>query len=240
MQQEADPRAARRRQRHDARLARWRAPLSTRRERLAAWLNMVFVDHGIFRLIYLNLHRVGRGAWRSGQPAPHQVRAFARRGGRSVVSLRGGQAFGSLPLEREACTRNGLSFQTFVLRSRALPTPEDLRAVKVLLDRLEYPALFHCKAGADRAGFMSALYLALVEGAPVAEARQQLSPWYGHIRQGPTGVLDAFFDAYQRDTGGQVPLMEWVETDYDPAAITRDFRASGWGRLFTDRLLRRE
>ena len=239
MKKDADPASSYQRRKR-ARLARWRAPISGRRDRLRAWANMLLVDHGVVRLVYLNRHPVGRRAWRAAQPAPHHIARFAAQGGRSVVSLRGGQAFGSLPLEIDACQRHGLAFHNVVLRSRSLPSRAELEAVAALFDRLDYPVLFHCKSGADRAGFMAAFYLMVAEGATLAEARAQLALRYGHVRQGKTGVLDAFFDAYERDTAGHVPLMDWVASAYDPAAIMRGFRATGWGSFLTDRVLRRE
>lgn len=224
-----------------ARLDRWRKPLSTRKERMSAWFNMVFADHGFIRMAYLNLHRISPKAWRSAQPAPYQIRALARRGIRSVVNLRGGQSYGSLPLEVEACASAGLQFENFVLRSRAIPSVEEIRAAKTLFDRLEYPVLFHCKSGADRAGIMSALYLAIHEERPVSEARKQLSLKFGHIRQGKTGILDALFDTYEADQPtGAMPFMEWIETRYDQAAITAAFKAGTLGTLLTETILRRE
>jgi protein tyrosine/serine phosphatase len=213
----------------------------TRGDRLAAWSNMVLADHAFFRMAYLNLHRVSDRAWRSAQPTPWQLRALARRGVRSVVSLRGGQSFGSLPLELEACEAAGLRFETCVLRSRALPSVEEIRAIRALFQRLDYPVLFHCKSGADRAGMMAALFLALHEGRPVAQARRQLGLLYGHVRLGKTGVLDAFFDAYRRDCpDGALPLAGWVETRYDRDAVTAGFRPWRIGDIITDRVLHRE
>ena len=221
-------------------IARWQRPLVTRWDRLRAWTNMIFVDHGFFRYLYLNLHPVGSRAWRSAQPAPHQIRALAEKGVRTVVSLRGGMFFGSLPLEREACAEAGVAFRSFVLRSRALPEREQLLEADALFRELEYPVLFHCKSGADRAGFMSALYLALAEGVPVSEAKGQLALRFGHIRQGKTGVLDAFFDAYERETGGAVPLLDWIRDGYDREAVMQSHHSTGWGRLLNDLVLRRE
>jgi hypothetical protein len=118
---------------------------------------------------------------------------------------------------------------------------DEIRAMQALFRRLEYPVLFHCKSGADRAGMMAALYLVLHEGRTVAEARRQLHLRFGHVRQGKTGVLGAFFDAYERDQpDGAMPLGQWVETRYDPQAITEAFRPLRLGIFFTDRLLRRE
>jgi protein tyrosine phosphatase (PTP) superfamily phosphohydrolase (DUF442 family) len=227
--------------RRQQRLDRWRRPLVTPLDRLCAWANMIFVDHGFFRMVYLNLHPVSARAWRSAQPTPYQIRALARRGLRTVVSLRGGQSFGSLPLEEEACREAGLNFETFVMRSRAIPKVDEIRALKALFARLEYPVLFHCKSGADRAGMMAALYLVLHEGRTVAEARRQLHLRFGHVRHGKTGVLGAFFDAYERDhPDGAVPLAEWVETRYNRNAVTREFQPLRLGVFATEKLLRRE
>lgn len=224
-----------------ARLDRWRRPIGSRRDRLAAWLNMVFADHGFLRWIYLNLHRVGEKAWRSAQPSPIQIRRLQGHGIRTIVNLRGGQSYGSLPLEIETCDRLGIAIENFVLRSRALPTLAEMQAARELFERIEYPVLFHCKSGADRAGMMSALYLAIHEGRPVAEARRQLSLRYGHIGHGPTGILDAFFDAYEADhPDGGVPLLEWAEQSYDPDAIRAAFKAGAMGSFLTERVLRRE
>jgi len=223
------------------RLDRWRRRLGSPRDRLAAWLDMIFVDHAFFRMIYLNRHEIAPGVWRSAQPLPYQISRMARQGLRTVVNLRGGQSYGSLPLEVDACERHGIAFETFVLRSRAIPSIEDVRAAAALFRRLDAPVLFHCKSGADRAGMMAALYLALHEGRPVAEARRQLSLAYGHFSRGPTGVLDAFFDAYEADQpDGAMALMDWVETRYDQQAVTAAFKTGAFQSLLTDSVLRRE
>lgn len=223
------------------RLERWGRPIASPWQRLRAWSNMLFVDHGIFRAAYSNTWRISDRAWRSAQPMPHHLRRFARAGGKSVVTLRGGQTFGSLPLEIEACRDLGLSFQAFVLRSRGLPSREELTALDILFRTLDYPVLFHCKSGADRAGLMAALYLALAEDHPVAQARKQLSPKYGHFKQSKTGVLDAFFDAYEADSRQDPkPLRVWIDTVYDPDRIAASFKASGFWNVVVDRILRRE
>jgi len=220
---------------------RWRRPLAGRYDRLRAWTNMILVDHAFFRMVYLNLHRISPGACRAAQPLPYQIRALARRGLRTVVTLRGGQSFGSYPLEVEACARAGLNFETFALRSRALPSAEDIFAAKALFERIEYPVLFHCKSGADRAGVVSALFLVIHEGRPVTEARHQLALRFGHIRRGRTGLLDCLFDAYLTDHPDEaVGFLDWVATGYDPAAITAAFRSGGIGDFLTERVLRRE
>ena len=205
----------------------WQRPLRGRADRIAAWANMLLADHGLLRLTYLNKHRIAEGVWRSGQPAPFQIRAFARQGGRSVVSLRAGRNFGSLPLEVEACAAAGPSFHSLIVRSRGLPSREEFRRIAAFFRTVERPILFHCKSGADRSGFAAALWLMLMEDRPAAEAARQLSLRYGHLAIARTGVLDAFFGAYRRDTAGMpMPLEEWVETRYDRDRILTEFRAT--------------
>ncbi|MFE1599609.1 tyrosine-protein phosphatase [Methylobacterium sp. ID0610] len=225
-----------------ARIARWEKPIAGRRNRLRAWMNMLLVDHGVLRLAYLNRHRIGRGLlWRSAQPAPHDLAWFKRQGVRTIISLRGGREHGSWQLQREACEREGLVLREFVVRSREAPDRAMLLAARDFFAEIEYPALMHCKSGADRAGFAAALYLILHEGRPVTEAARQLSPRYGHFRFAKTGILDAFFDRYraEAETKG-LSFLDWVEHHYDPEALRRDFQAGFWSDILVDRLLKRE
>lgn len=220
--------------------------LATPRDRLKAYLHMLFVDHGFFRVIYLNLHRLSRDAYRSAQPAPHHVRRFARAGLRTVVNLRGAGEIPATLLEKDACARAGVAYREVTLKSRDAPKREAIEAVAALLDEIEYPVVFHCKAGADRAGLMSALYVLLREGGGVAAARRQLSLRYGHVKAGPTGILDAFLDYFEEDqraaeaAGETLDFMTWVRERYDRYALQRRFKATRWGAWLVDRLLARE
>jgi protein tyrosine/serine phosphatase len=225
-----------------ARIARFEKPIAGPVDRIRAWANMLLVDHGAFRLAYLNRHAVTPGRlWRSAQPAPHQLGWFRRQGVRTVISLRGGREHGSWQLQREACERHGLHLVELVVRSREAPERATILAAKALFETIAYPAVLHCKSGADRAGFAAALYLVLHEGVPVAEAMRQLSARFGHFRFAKTGILDAFFAAYRTEgeTRG-LSFLDWVETVYDPEALTRSFRTRAWSDFWVERVLRRE
>ncbi len=85
------------------RLARVAAPHAPGRR--ASYLDMLFVDHGIFRIIYGNSHRLSDKAWRAAQPAPaSDSRRYAKAGVRTIVNLRGERECGSL-LPRAPCLR---------------------------------------------------------------------------------------------------------------------------------------
>jgi protein tyrosine/serine phosphatase len=205
------------------------------------YLDMLVVDHGVFRLAYLNRHKLGENAWRSAQPAPHDLMRFKRAGVKTVVNLRGKRLSGSYWLEEAACRRLGLTLVDFIVRSRAAPSLAELRGAKALFARIEYPVLMHCKSGSDRAGLMSVLYMHLVEGQPIEEAVGQLSWRYGHIKQADTGIIDHFFQTYIEANNAQpVDFWTWVETAYDPDAVARSFRANQFATRFVGTILRRE
>jgi protein tyrosine phosphatase (PTP) superfamily phosphohydrolase (DUF442 family) len=224
-----------------ARIARWDRPLTGRLDRLRAWANMIFVDHGIFRLFYLNRHSVDGKLYRAAQPWPHQIARFARDGGRSLVYLRGGREHGSWPLEKEAAERHGLELTEFLARSREAPSKEMLLAAPAFFESLRYPALIHCKSGADRAGFVAALYVLVHLKGTADEALRQLHARYGHFHWSKTGILDRFITLYRNQGEARgIPFLEWVEKHYDPEALTRDFRPGFWSNLLVDRVLKRE
>lgn len=224
-----------------ARIARWDRPIEGTVARLHAWTHMVFADHGVFRLAYLNLHKVTDTLWRAAQPAPHQLARLRDKGLRTVVYLRGGREHGSWQLQKECCDALGLELLDFVVRSRAAPDKETLLRARRFFAELHYPALVHCKSGADRAGFVSALYLVVHEGRSADEALRQLSLAYGHFRLAKTGILDAFFERWRDDGEARgLSFEEWVETRYDPEALERDFKPGLLSDILVDRMLGRE
>ncbi len=204
-------------------------------------LDMLFIDHGVLRLFYLNRHSLGDHASRAAQPAPHHIKAFAAEGIRTIVNLRGVRDCGSYWLERDACRRYGIKLIDCQFRSRAAPSREELRRARDLFDRIEYPMLMHCKSGADRAGLMSVLYRHLKLGVPIEQASEELSWRFGHIRQADTGILDHFFTCYRAENAKRpMPFFDWVEKVYDPDEVARSFSVNGWANRLVNSILRRE
>jgi protein tyrosine/serine phosphatase len=194
-------------------------------------LDLWLVDYGLIREAYSNLHRVTDRIWRSAQPAPRHLRALAARGVRTVINLRGAHPYGPYWLEQEACARLGLNLIDIKLKSRAAPTLAELARIREAIAAIDGPTLIHCKSGSDRTGLFCGLYLILREGVPVADARRQLGLRFGHVRLTKTGVLDHFFDHYL-DYAAREPIAftAWLDTVYDPAALTASFRAGRWHR----------
>ncbi len=216
-------------------------PTETRSDRFWTGLHFLWADHAYLRLGFTNAHWIDKDMLRTNQPWPFQLERWQKQGVKTVINLRGGK--GSFYyLEKHACDRLGLKLEDFGLTSRSLPNAQEIRDAKALFDRIEYPALLHCKSGADRAGMMSVLYCHFHLKQPIAQAREQLSFKYLHMKAGHTGVLDYVFEVYLRDiepTG--VSFYDWTQSPaYDPVAIKANFHASWWGTLLTDKLLRRE
>ena len=180
--------------------------------------------------------------WRSNQPNPRQVAEHVRlRGIKTIINLRGPSTRGYYLLEKEACEAIGVELVDFQVYSRDTPTVEKVLEAKALFEEIEYPALMHCKSGADRAGLMSVLYMIFRQNEPVRIAIGQLSKKYLHMREGKTGLLDAFFETYlaaEAETG--IGFESWLTSEYDREQVKADFLKSGQAKLRLDWILRRE
>lgn len=163
--------------------------------------------------------------YRANQPSPEHIARYAKELGlKTIINLRGQSPKGYYLLEKEACERNGIQLVDFQMFSREIPSPEAVLEAKKLFDSIAYPALMHCKSGADRAGIMAVLYMHFREGQTIEQALEMLSRKYLHIRQGKTGVLDFFFETYLAEAAPKgLTFQQWVEQGYDRAALKARF-----------------
>jgi protein tyrosine/serine phosphatase len=216
--------------------------LSTPGGRLKTYLDYLWNDHAYLRLGFENAHWVSPELVRTNQPWPFQLERWKKRGIKTVINLRGGFDASFHALEKDACERLGLKMVDFVITSREVPIRQRVLGARDLFASIEYPALMHCKSGADRAGIMSVFYRHFRLGEPIETAMQELSLRYLHVKQGKTGVLDYVFVRYLNEgkPKGQT-FTEWVESDlYDPVSMKADFRAKWWGMALTEGIIRRE
>jgi protein tyrosine/serine phosphatase len=206
-----------------------------------AWIDALFVDHAVFRLVWGNLAPVLPGkVYRCNHPTPRRLRRMTRRLGlHTLINLRGKTQSGSDALSREAARELGLAFHDMAFESRGAPQRDRILRLHDIFTSMQTPAVMHCKSGADRAGLAAGL-IVLFAGGTASEALRQLSWRYGHIKQARTGILDAFFLHYQREAEGRKPFLDWVREDYDEAALKRDFRANGLASFINDWVLAHE
>lgn len=216
--------------------------LSTPEGRKRARRDYMWNDHAFLRLRFQNAHWISEELVRTNQPSPEQLAGWKARGIKTIINLRGGFDGSFYVLEKEACAQLGLKLVDFTITSREVPSRARVLGARDLFQSIEYPALMHCKSGADRAGIMSVFYMHFRKGKPIAEALDQLHLRYLHMKAGKTGVLDYVFERYlaEGEPAG-LSFVEWVESPaYQPDAMKADFRAKWWGNFFTERLLKRE
>lgn len=219
----------------------FKGDLSTAGGRTLAWVDALFVDHAVFRLVWSNLATVVPGKmYRCNHPTPGRlVRLKQRLGLTAVINLRGRAGNGSDALSRAAAERLGLDFFDMALESRGAPQRDRILRLHDIYRGLRGPTLLHCKSGADRAGLAAGL-IVLFEGGSAADALRQLSLRFGHIRQARTGILDAFFLRWQREGEGRKPFLDWVCEDYNEAELRQDFHANGLASFLNDWVLAHE
>lgn len=219
----------------------WSDGIKTPKQRFFAHVDAHLGDHAFFRVLWTNLNQLDDQAWRSNQPSPSQIRHLADKGIKTIVNLRGPSRWGSYALEVEACEKYGIQLINHKMRSRRMPSYEELLATKAMFSQLEGPVLFHCKSGADRAGICSALYMLMVRNQTPEEALKQLSAKYLHIKHSKTGRLDHFLESY-RDFNSKSPIgfMDWAKDHYDRKKLTEEFHSSKWYDFIVDKVLHRE
>jgi len=179
--------------------------------------------------------------YRENQPSPERIALLAAEGIKTILNLRGPSPKGFYWLEKEACEKHGITLINFRVYSRDVHTVEKIQAARDVFESLEYPAVMHCKSGADRTGFMGVLYRHFHMGDSIKDAlRRELTLKKLHVRQGKTGMLDFFFEDYLRYAENHdMSFMEWVETVYEPADVKARFMEQWSGNPITE-ILKRE
>ncbi|MCD1627069.1 tyrosine-protein phosphatase [Seohaeicola saemankumensis] len=187
-------------------------------------LHNFWIDQGVVRLFWTNSAEVAPGVYRSNQPGQKRLAAVKEKGVRSVLYLRGNTRSAPFRAEAAACKALGLDLHVFHMSAHRLPDASRIMALIDVFRQIEKPILMHCRAGADRTGLASAIYLLALENASIEDARSMLSAQFGHWSWTSTGLLDQLlhhYDKDQKETGST--FVEWVQTRYDPAFITREF-----------------
>jgi protein tyrosine/serine phosphatase len=201
--------------------------ISTPAKRREAWRHFNWVDHAFLRKAWTNFDEVAQGVFRSNQPSPKRLHDYHARGIKSILNLRGTSLYSYYLFESEACDALGLDLVNVNLSATVLPTLKTILALEQHFKTLPKPFVMHCKSGADRAGFASALYLLLIEDAPTEAAQKQLSFRYLHIKSSKKGVLDFCLEKYrQTNKASPIEFRAWLMDMYDPKALMDEFSAS--------------
>lgn len=179
-------------------------------------------DHAWVRLFVPNFYKVDADLYRANHPGYGRLRRARDLGVRSVLSLRGDRATAPTLVERDACAALGLELRFVRLWTTRLVDGEVLLDLVDKLRHMPKPMLVHCKSGADRTGLAVTLYLHVLKGVSLEEARRALNWRYAHLPWTKAGIVHTMLDAYAADraeTG--IGFEDWVRTRYDKSALTR-------------------
>lgn len=207
--------------------ASYNTDLSTPENRRRAHVYNLWFDHAILRTVWTNQFPVAPGVWRSNQPTHARLARLKAKGVRSILNLRGAAGAAHYLTEEESCRRLGLGLVNCTLQARDAAPRANIEALIASFRKIERPFVMHCKSGADRAGFAAAIYLMVIEGRPVPEARRMLGVKYIHFKWTRTGVLDFILDRYEaRHAETGIGFEDWIATEYDHEAIQTAYNAA--------------
>jgi hypothetical protein len=151
----------------------------------------------------------------------------------SILDLRGGSFRDSwYSAEVQMADSSGVLFFDLPLSATQRPSRRELLLLIDLFDRCPYPLLIHCKAGADRTGLASAVYLMMRRGEPPQQAEGAFTLFHSHVPLfGPQHLhepLDEYTRWLETRSLPHTPerFREWVKNEYrspdphiDPAPL---------------------
>lgn len=198
--------------------------ISSPAARRKSWWHYQIFDHAFLRTFWTNFFEIAPGVYRSNQPTHRRFERYAAMGIKTVVNLRGEDPRAHYLFERESCEQLGLTLLNAKLHARLAQPRQRLLDVLETLRTAEKPLMFHCKSGADRAGFVAAMYLMVFENQPVEIARRQLGLKYIHLKWTKTGVQDYIIDAYAaQNARAPIGFEDWLRHHYNHKVLQSGF-----------------
>lgn len=211
--------------------------ISTPKMRRQAWWHFNLFDHSFLRVPWTNFDKVSEGVYRSNHPGPRRLVRYKEMGIRAVLNLRGADGYSPWLFEEEACRELGLELRVAKIYARKAAKRHEIVRLIDTMREMPKPFVMHCKSGADRAGFAAVLYRAIIDGAPIEEARKHLAVKYIHFDWTDTGIVDHIIDIYVlRNAHAPIGLEEWIRTEYDHRVATESFAAKQAGKPWQDLL----
>jgi protein tyrosine/serine phosphatase len=198
-------------------------------------IKILMEEHNVINLFWSNFHKVDEGIYRSAQILPWRLKKIIKKYGiKTVINLRGKKNY-LYKKEKEICEKMGVEYIEISISSRTLPTIEEMEKLKkILLDKSKRPILFHCKAGADRTGFVATFYHIINGKSPKEAIKKELKLRYGYISLSKAGRIKEFFSKYD----GKKDFLKWAKENRDK--IQKGFSENPFVDFIYEKILRRE
>ncbi len=143
-----------------------------------------------------NFHKVADGVYRSAQLYDYNLPKFYEKYKfKTILNLRGAKSGKEwYEYEKKFAKEHNITLIDFKISDKKVQSIQTLDKIVNYIQTAKKPVLIHCRAGADRTGLASALYLYSIGDK---NASRMLSIKYGHIPIGPTKAMDESFERYQ-------------------------------------------
>lgn len=161
---------------------------------------LIALSWAIYIFAYGNFHRVDENFYRSAQLFSFNMPHYIKKNGiKSVLNLRGPSKDDWYRDELEILGQHNVVYYNYRIGDRKILTKKQMDDLVDIIDKAPKPVLVHCKAGADRASLVTALYLHVIKRDKDPE--RALSLMYGHFPWlgSKTKAMDESFESYKQE-----------------------------------------
>jgi len=178
----------------------------------------VALSYVLYIFITDNVHTVIQGQiYRSGQQSVAELTQFIEQKHiRSVLNLRGFSWQPWFAKEKQTAAKLKVNYYSIHISPHDFPPLDRLKNISQIILTAPKPLLIHCKNGADRTGFASALALIVLQNASFQQAKKQYSWLY--LAVSPSSVGKLLFPRYQNwlqennQASSKKAFLAWLDT----------------------------
>ena len=199
------------------------------------FVKIITEEHNFVNLFWSNFHKVDEGIYRSAQILPWRLKKIIKKYNiKTIINLRGNKQNYLYKKEKEICEKMGVEYYTVSLSSRYPHKirKEELEKLINLLKTAKKPLLFHCKAGADRTGFVSVLWHVINGRDKKWAINKELKLKYAYLSFSKAGIVKRVFEEYNE----KEDFLEWFEKNKHSIKHKTSFVSD----FLYDKILKRE